>query len=150
MFIAVIRFHYLLKGYVLDCPLAITAALTAHLKTYKLRSKVKIKDVTHLYDVLVSGIRDPWKTVAEEAQKGSGGNVLSHSGVSAKQAAPGLMNTEYSARFEDPRCAALGTRLLRLKGNGGGELELRRTISHLATLYIFAHSRPFFCSIFKA
>lgn len=95
------------KGYLLDCPLSVAEGLKTHLKLYKLRSKVRIKDVTALYDVLVSGVRDPWQQAAE------GG------GAAADPSAPPAAAGGRAARFADPRCAALGVRVIRPKEEAG-------------------------------
>lgn len=78
--------------------------LKHHLKVYKLRSKVKIKDTTSAYDVLVAGVHDPWKGSSKtgEGVVASPGNLLS--------------------RFADPRCDNLGVRLLRPKDDAGAEV----------------------------
>lgn len=93
----------------MDCPLSIAEGLKSHLKLYKLRSKVKIKDATALYDVFVSGIHDP----ARGSEKGD------EKDVSPRESATGGA----LARFSDPRSAALGVRLIRPKG-GEGEIRL--------------------------
>lgn len=90
------------KGYLLDCPLSVVGGLKTHLKLYKLRSKVKIKDATTLYDVLVSGVQDPW-----QASESGGGEDPSPLPVAA------------GGRFADPRCATLGVRAIRPKGEAG-------------------------------
>lgn len=92
----------------LDCPLSIVGGLKTHLKLYKLRSKVKIKDATALYDVVVSGVQDPWQEAA--------------SGASEDPSIPPAAAEE--ARFADPRCAALGVRMIRPKGEAGKPASL--------------------------
>lgn len=97
----------------MDCPLAIAESLKAHLKVYKLRSKVKIKDVTAMYDVLVSGVQDPW-----HVSTGNGdGNGSSPSEAKMDD---GRRKGDHTARFLDPRCSALGTRILRPKDAAEG------------------------------
>ncbi|CAN0128773.1 unnamed protein product, partial [Hapterophycus canaliculatus] len=93
-------------GYLLDCPSSVAQGLKTHLKLYKLRSKVKIKDATALYDVLVSGVRDPWQ--AGDSEDGGHGSPQA-------EADPGGP----ADRFTDPRCTALGVRLIRPKGETG-------------------------------
>lgn len=110
-FLAVLRF----QGYLLDCPVAVAEGLKTHLKLYKLRSKVKIKDATAGYEVLVSGVHDPWQGSTRSGGEGD---------PSPPQVAPaaGLSDVDdvrSSARFLDPRCAALGVRLIRPKGEAG-------------------------------
>lgn len=83
--------------------------LKTHLKLYKLRSKVKIKDATALYDVLVSAVQDPWQA----AESGEGGDLPALPVEMAGQTAGD------AARFADPRCAALGVRVIRPKGEAG-------------------------------
>lgn len=94
------------QGYLLDCPSSVAQGLKTHLKLYKLRSKVKIKDATALYDVLVSGVRDPWQAT----ESGGGGNSSPPPDADAGGG---------EARFKDPRCTALGVRLIRPKGEAG-------------------------------
>lgn len=89
--------------------------LKRHLKLYKLRSKVKIKDATTLYDVLVSGVHDPWQ--ASTDMGGGRGDVPPPSGA---REPPGCTDSRF-ARFEDPRCKALGVRLIRPKDADAGE-----------------------------
>ncbi|CAB1112886.1 unnamed protein product [Ectocarpus sp. CCAP 1310/34] len=98
------------KGYLVDCPLSVADSLKTHLKLYKLRSKVKIKDATALYDVLVSGVRDPWQAPERE-----GGGDMSPAAAGHLGGAGGGRE----ARFPDPRSAALGVRLIRPKGETG-------------------------------
>lgn len=109
-FFTVLRF----QGYLVDCPIAVAEGLKTHLKLYKLRSKVKIKDVTAGYEVMVSGVHDPWQGSTRSGEKGD---------PPPPQVAPaaGLsdMDMRSSARFVDPRCAALGVRLIRPKGEAG-------------------------------
>ncbi|CAM9238552.1 unnamed protein product [Ectocarpus fasciculatus] len=100
-------------GYLVDCPLSVADSLKTHLKLYKLRSKVRIKDATALYDVLVSGVRDPWQVPEREG----GGDVPP--AAAAGRSGGGAGGRE--ARFPDPRCAALGVRLIRPKGEAGSD-----------------------------
>ncbi|CAM9286295.1 unnamed protein product [Laminaria digitata] len=104
-------------GYLLDCPLAVAEGLKRHLKLYKLRSKVKIKDATAGYEVLVSGVHDPWQGGSTR----SGGEGDPSPPQVAVAAAAGLSDVEArsSSRFLDPRCNALGVRLIRPKGEAG-------------------------------
>ncbi|CAN0187708.1 unnamed protein product [Scytosiphon promiscuus] len=90
-------------GYLLDCPSSVAQVLKTHLKLYKLRSKVKIKDASTLYDVLVSGVRDPWQA----GESGDGGDAYPQ---------PDADTGGCAVRYADPRCAALGVRLIRPKG----------------------------------
>lgn len=100
------------KGYLLDCPLSVSEGLKAHLKLYKLRSKVRIKDATPLYDVVVSGVQDPWQAAAESRDGGDlSAPPVKATGETDAGAADGRL-----ARFADPRCAALGVRVIRPKG----------------------------------
>lgn len=99
------------QGYLVDCPLSVADSLKTHLKLYKLRSKVRIKDATALYDVLVSGVRDPWQAPEREG----GGDVSP--AAAAGRSGDGAGGRE--ACFPDPRCAALGVRLIRPKGEAG-------------------------------
>ncbi|CBJ34215.1 conserved unknown protein [Ectocarpus siliculosus] len=98
-------------GYLVDCPLSVADSLKTHLKLYKLRSKVRIKDATALYDVLVSGVRDPWQAPEREG----GGDV---SPAAAGRLGDGAGGGR-EARFPDPRSAALGVRLIRPKDETG-------------------------------
>lgn len=95
----------------MDCPLSVADSLKTHLKLYKLRSKVRIKDATALYDVLVSGVRDPWQAPEREG----GGDVSLAAAARLDDGAGGSRE----ARFPDPRSAALGMRLIRPKGETG-------------------------------
>ncbi|CAM9726824.1 unnamed protein product, partial [Ectocarpus sp. 12 AP-2014] len=80
---------------------------------YKLRSKVRIKDATALYDVLVSGVLDPWQAHEREG----GGDVSPAAAGCLDYGAGGSRE----ARFPDPRSAALGVRLIRPKGETGSD-----------------------------
>lgn len=105
------------KGYLLDCPQSVADGLKTHLKLYKLRSKVKIKDATATYDVLVSGVQDPWQAAAP-AESGEGGDrSAAPDNAAAGEADAGADGR--AARFADPRCAALGVRVIRPKGEAG-------------------------------
>ncbi|CAN0099706.1 unnamed protein product, partial [Discosporangium mesarthrocarpum] len=76
--------------------------------TYKLRSKAKIKDVTSQFDVMVTGIRDPW---------GKGGRGAGREVGLGEEGMP-------IASYADPRCADLGVRLIRPRAEscmGGAE-----------------------------
>lgn len=97
----------------LDCPLSVAEGLKSHLKLYKLRSKVKIKDATSLYDVLVSGVHDPWQASSTDGPK--------RDDLSLPAETPGQPDGASTtlARFVDPRCAALGVRSIRPKGDAG-------------------------------
>eukprot|EP00903_Cladosiphon_okamuranus_P009194 g8781.t1 len=104
-------------GYLLDCPQSVAEGLKTHLKLYKLRSKVKIKDATPAYDVLVSGVQDPWQAAAAGSEEGGGWfaapeNAAAQAQVEAEAGAVGRV-----ARFADPRCVALGVRVIRPKGS---------------------------------
>lgn len=94
--------------------------MKTHLKLYKLRSKVKIKDATSTYDVLVSGVQDPWQAAVED---GGGGEAPEKAAGETGAGAGGR-----AARFADPRCAALGVRVIRPKGEAGSRARfaLRR------------------------
>eukprot|EP00752_Nemacystus_decipiens_P009573 g8553.t1 len=99
-------------GYLLDCPQSVAEGLKTHLKLYKLRSKVKIKDATAAYDVLVSGVQDPWQAAAESEDGGDLSAAPDKAAAQADASAGGQ-----AARFADPRCAALGFRIIRPKGS---------------------------------
>lgn len=64
-----------------------------------------------MYDVLVSGVHDPW----EGSTKSVDGTISSPDAGWKVDLARGQ-----AARFIDPRCAALGVRLLRPKDEGEG------------------------------
>lgn len=99
----------------MDCPLAIAEDLKAQLKVYKLRSKVKIKDATALYDVLVSGVHDPWQGMIEKEEIKSTTVGATPTATQPKSDGAG----EHLALFEDPRSASLGVRFIRPKGKTG-------------------------------
>lgn len=101
------------KGYLLDCSLSVAEGLKTHLKLYKLRSKVKIKDATALYDVLVSGVQDPWQA----AESGEGRDMSAAPAEAAGETDAGAGGRV--ARFADPRSPALGVRVIRPKGEAG-------------------------------
>ncbi|CAM9171040.1 unnamed protein product, partial [Ectocarpus sp. 13 AM-2016] len=100
-------------GYLVDCPLSVADSLKTHLKLYKLRSKVRIKDATALYDVLVSGVLDPWQAPERER----GGDVSPAAAGRLDDGAGGSREV----RFPDPRSPALGVRLIRSKGENGSD-----------------------------
>lgn len=93
--------------------------LIQHLKVYKLRSKARIKDVTPSYDVLVSGVHNPWLAGEQGGNTGDGGEA-SPGNPSAREFASGLGAAEHVATFEDPRCPQLGVRALRPRDPGEG------------------------------
>ena len=99
----------------LDCPQSVAEGLKTHLKLYKLRSKVKIKDATAAYDVLVSGVQDPWQTAAEGEEVGDPSAAPDKAAGSETDAGAGAR----VARFADPRSTALGVRVIRPKGEVG-------------------------------
>ncbi|CAM9570799.1 unnamed protein product, partial [Ascophyllum nodosum] len=87
---------------------------------YKLRSKVKIKDTTALYDVLVMGVHDPWQVSStENSGKGSHSPVAASSAAAAPRQPYNDGDDDRLALFEDPRSAKLGRRLIRPKAGNG-------------------------------
>lgn len=91
----------------MDCPLAIAEDLKTQLKVYKLRSKVKIHDATALYDVIVSGVHDPWQGMIEKED-------MEATTTAPQPKSDGI--SEQLALFEDPRSTSLGVRFIRTKG----------------------------------
>ena len=110
----------------MDCPLSVADDLKKQLKLYKLRSKVKIKDTTALYDVLVMGVHDPWQVSStENSGKGSHSPVAASSAAAAPRQPYNDGDDDRLALFEDPRSAKLGRRLIRPKAGNGERFSQR-------------------------
>lgn len=107
---AYVSHRHTCQGYLLDCPADIKDALMEHIKIYKLRSKIKLRDITKRYEMYASGVEDPWAEPLAEGDAPSPGLDTRETSESSS-----------SLRLPDPRCRELGLRLL-LRREGEGTL----------------------------